>query len=72
MSSFPRRCESCLWWDSSTQHAYSEPDTTGICRARAPVADERDHKAVWPFTEYNDWCASHELDRSEPANGETP
>jgi hypothetical protein len=52
------RCEDCRWWDSSIQHGAAEPDTTGICRVNPPVADERDARARWPFTEDTDWCGS--------------
>lgn len=53
-----RRCEDCRWWDNSTKHGNDDEDATGLCRVVAPVADERDRRAVWPFTEYGDWCAS--------------
>ena len=51
------RCEDCRWWDNSTQLADATPDSTGACRRRPPVADERNGRACWPFTEDNDWCA---------------
>jgi len=50
------KCEDCKNWDNSTQHGNAQPDTTGLCRAQPPVADERDGSARWPFTEDTDWC----------------
>lgn len=58
------RCETCRWWDSSTQSASAQPDTTGLCRVRPPVADDRTGVAVWPFTEDTDWCRAHEPEAS--------
>lgn len=66
------RCETCRWWDSAIQLSDAEPDTTGACRVRPPVADDRSSKARWPFTEDVDWCASHtprDNDESEARNG---
>jgi hypothetical protein len=54
------RCETCRFWDTSVQHRDAQADTTGICRAGLPVADDRDSKARWPFTEDVDWCGKHE------------
>lgn len=53
-----RRCEDCRWWDNSVQHGNAKTDMTGMCRRNPPTAEERDHTAVWPFTEFNDWCFS--------------
>lgn len=52
-------CETCHWWDNSIQHRFAEPDTTGLCRVKPPVPDERNGRACWPFTEDSDWCGSH-------------
>lgn len=69
MATVPFRCEDCKWWDNSTQLTNSQPDTTGLCRVGPPVADERNHQAVWPFTEDTDWCGSFDVD---PAKDHTP
>lgn len=50
------RCESCKWWDSACQKLGAQSDTTGLCRYQPPRADDRDHGAVWPFTQDMDWC----------------
>lgn len=64
----PSTCETCRWWDTSTQHAQSESDTTGLCRARAPKINAMTGMAWWPFTEDTDWCRRHEpLDADELA-----
>jgi hypothetical protein len=57
------RCEDCRWWDNSTQRLDAAPDTTGLCRATTPVADERDGRARWAFTEDTDWCICWEEKR---------
>lgn len=54
----PGICEDCRFWDNSVQSANAEPDTTGVCRRRAPSAvDDRTGRAQFPFTEDSDWCA---------------
>jgi hypothetical protein len=53
-------CETCKYWDNSAQLAGVEPDTTGACRRRAPLPDERDGSARWAFTEDMDWCGEHQ------------
>lgn len=58
------RCEDCRWWDSSTQPGDKAPDTHGVCRAMAPVADDRTGHARWPFTEDTDWCGMFSPARS--------
>lgn len=58
MSDNTRRCERCRFFDSSTQSAVAQPDTTGLCRRNPPVADKRDGTARWPFVEDTDWCGS--------------
>jgi hypothetical protein len=60
---FHKTCESCVHWDNSCEHGSAEPATTGICRVLPPTADERDHRAVWPFTEYGDWCGRYALNK---------
>lgn len=56
MSCSERRCRTCRWWDSSTQSALAEPDTTGLCRRATPGFDDRTGLAVWPMAEDTDWC----------------
>lgn len=58
------KCETCPFWDNSTQKQGAEPDTTGLCRINPPVADERDGAARWPFTEDTDWCSDHPKNRT--------
>lgn len=60
------RCESCPYWNNSVQHGNAEADTTGRCQRRAPQADERDHTAVWPFTEWNDGCGEGRAAEPKP------
>jgi hypothetical protein len=57
-----RRCENCLWWDSSTQPHWADRDTHGVCRVNPPVADDRNGGARWPFTEDCDWCGGFVLE----------
>jgi hypothetical protein len=52
-------CEDCRFWDISTQIADEEADSTGLCRVLPPTADKRHNKtAVWPFTDFSDWCGA--------------
>ena len=55
-------CETCRFWDPSTQLKDADPDTTGICRINPPVADGVRYygRPLWPFTEDTDWCGRHE------------
>lgn len=59
------RCEDCRFYDNSTQHSTMQQDANGLCRVNPPVADDRDHKARWPFVEDTDWCGSF-VERQTP------
>ena len=61
-----RRCETCVWWDLSTQHRDAQPDTSGACRVASPRLDRRSGHGIWPFTDQSDWCGSY-LAREEEA-----
>ena len=63
------RCETCFFWDNSTQLGSAEADTTGACRAKPPVADERNGIARWPFTHDTDWCGSFNSKESSNDQG---
>ena len=52
-----KTCENCRWWDNSTQLGTAQADTTGLCRASAPIVNWQTGAATWPFTEDTDWCA---------------
>ena len=49
-------CEDCRFWDNSTQSGSAQPDTTGLCRRKAPRVNKFTGMAFWPFTEDTDWC----------------
>ena len=54
------RCETCRFWDNSTQSGAAEPDTTGACRRLPPpTIDDRTGLARWPYTDETDWCGMH-------------
>ena len=63
------RCEECRWWDNSV--TLSDDLTTGLCRAKPPRADNRGHRAVWPFTHDEDWCAHFTAPPEMAASGES-
>lgn len=65
-----RMCENCKWWDNSTELVSAQPGTTGACRVRPPVADDRNGQARWPYTEDVDWCGS--FHRGAAADGAAP
>lgn len=54
------RCETCKFWDSSTQLSSEPSDTTGLCRIDPPVVDKRSGHGLWPFTSDTDWCSRHQ------------
>lgn len=58
-------CETCRFWDSSTQRVNAQPDTTGACRRQAPLADFRTAEAFWPFSADDDWCGEHQPRESD-------
>lgn len=58
------RCDTCRFFDTSTQRGNVEPDTTGACRAVLPTPDDRDGKARWPVPDFFDWCAHYRPDAS--------
>lgn len=62
-------CDTCRFWDNSTQLGSAEPDTTGQCRIRPPKVSKITGRAVWPFTEDSDWCG--EYDRNPYWNDES-
>ena len=66
------RCPTCKWWDLSTQAAAADPDTTGACRRRPPFVDDRSGLAMWPKTDFEDWCAGHEPDDELDDDDDTP
>lgn len=53
-----RACEDCEFWDNSTQLANAESDTTGQCRFNPPDSVDLTGAAIFPFTEFGDWCGS--------------
>lgn len=54
------RCENCKWWDTSSQAASAQEDTTGLCRRKSPREfDQRTGMAIWPYTEDTDWCGEY-------------
>lgn len=55
-----KRCETCRFWDTSTESAHAEPDTTATCRRRPPAVDDRTGLAMWPMTQDSDWCGEWE------------
>jgi hypothetical protein len=50
-------CETCRHFDSSS-HSSATKDG-GMCRAHAPVADDRNGLARWPTVDWADWCAEY-------------
>ena len=49
-------CNNCKFWDNSSS-LEGLPDS-GMCRARPPAMD-RAGRALWPYTESDDWCGLH-------------
>lgn len=58
-----RRCETCVYWDSSTSHI-AHPDRSP-CRFSPPSLLANIEVGVWPFTSNDDWCGVHVLDASK-------
>jgi len=64
-----RTCETCRFWDLSVQSANAQPDTTGLCRKKAPDAHPFTGMGNWPFTEDADWCGEHQARKEATADG---
>ena len=55
MTKINRRCEDCQYWDNSAQ-LDKDGEDTGQCRVNPPRLQKCTGRAVWPFTEADDWC----------------
>lgn len=51
-------CENCRWWDTSVQWGQDQAGVTGLCRVNPPIVNYMTGRAMWPFTDDADWCAS--------------
>lgn len=56
-------CKTCRFWLGSCQAPWDDTYETGRCANRSPVADERDGRAVWPYTHESDWCGGYIMSR---------
>lgn len=59
-------CEDCRYWDTSSQLALEDPDSTGRCIRHAPFVDMRTGQGVWPHTEDSDRCGEGEPIEKDP------